>query len=144
MTKYPTADAVTEIGQKGKSVEIVEARQLVGAANNTKWNKLLNEMRQREDWRPSYRYKSVGGYVSGWDTEWFYHLPFPFVGVEWFDIGMHQSVPQGALLDDRIIDHSTWILPLLDRIGFEHEWRQDVVRIWGYLPRAYDDFPPTE
>ncbi len=143
MQKLPMADAGSQNGNlKEKILKTVEQRQLVGAANNVKWNKLLTFMREREDWQPSYRYKLVEGHTSNWDVEWCYHLPFPFVGVEWFDIGLHQNIRVGRLVDDKIVDHSEWITALLQEIRFEFEQAGDVVRIWGYLPKSYEDFPP--
>lgn len=148
MTKYPMADAKFREDQKEKSLKAIEERRLVGAANNAKWNKLITHMRERgqskENWLPSYRWKTVEEYISGWDVEWWYHLPFPFVGVEWFDIGLHELVPVGRLAPDKTIDHSDWIIPLLEDIRFEHEKAGDTVRIWGYLPKSYEDFPPSD
>ena len=144
MQSLPMADAALTEKAKQQIMRTVADRQLVGAANNVKWNKLLTHMREREDWVPSYRWKSVEGYISGWDVEWHYHLPFPFVGVEWFDIGVHQTIPVGRLVDDKIIDHSVWIVPLLESIRFDFEKKSDVVRIWGYLPKCYEDFPPKD
>lgn len=115
-----------------------------GAANDCKWNELLACMRGRTEWVPSYRYGSVSGYVSGWDTEWDYHPPFPFLGVEWFDIGLYAEEHVGMLLPKIIIDHGVWIVPELQRIGFDFEVRDRVARIWGYLPRNYRDFPPAD
>ena len=37
-----------------------------------------------------------------------------------------------------------WIVPELERIGFDFEVRDQVARIWGYLPRSYEDFPPSD
>lgn len=128
--------------EKTKIRALVQKRGLGSVANYTKWNELISFFREKADWRPSYRYKSVSGYISGWDVEWWCHLPFPFSGVEWFDIGLHQKVYVGRLLDDKTIDHSDWILPKLNEIGFEYEVINDVVRIWGYMPKSYEDFPP--
>lgn len=120
------------------------ARQLVGAANNTKWNELISFVRSMSGWRPSYRSKSVTGHISGWDVEWFYHLPFPFSSVQWLDIGLHQHEFVAKLLPPKITDHSTSMIPVLRSIGFEFEVREDVVRLWGYLPKCYEDFPPAK
>jgi hypothetical protein len=100
-------------------------------------------VRSLEGWQPSYRSKWVNGHVSGWDTEWYYHLPFPFVGVEWFDIGLHEHVRSGRLIAPAIIDHSEEITSVLAKIGFDFEVRDDVARIWGYFPKSYEDFPPV-
>ena len=143
MRKLPMADAGSKNSNvKTRILRVVEQRQLVGAANNVKWNKLLTSMREREVWSPSYRYKWVEGYTSNWATDWCFHLPYPFVGVEWFDIGLHQNIRIGRLVDDKIVDHSDWITALLKEIRFEYEQAGDVARIWGYLPKSYEDFPP--
>ena len=141
MNKVPMADAGSD-EEKEKIRTVTQRRGLGGVANNAKWNELISFFREKEDWRPSYRYKWVDGHISGWDVEWWYHLPFPFVGVEWFDIGLHQAVHVGRLIDDKKIDHSGWILPKLKEIGFEYEVIKDCVRIWGYMPKSYDEFPP--
>ena len=138
------ADASPNKEEKEKIQKVLEERQLAGAANNTKWNELITAMREKEGWRPSYRYKWIDGYISAWDVEWWYHLPFPFIGVEWFDIGLHQTVKTGRLVKDKIIDHSEWITELLDKIGFDYEVFGDVARIWGYYPKSYEDFPPQD
>lgn len=69
MSNLPLADA-GELEEKKKVRAIVQKRGLVGAANNTKWNELITFMRQKDGWRPSYRYKWVNGFLSGWDVEW--------------------------------------------------------------------------
>ncbi|QYF95867.1 hypothetical protein KY495_01600 [Massilia sp. PAMC28688] len=122
----------------------VSARNLARASSNTRWDGLISYFRNQTGWRPSYRSKSVTGRISGWDVEWFYHLPFPFASVEWFDIGLYEGVPaEGRLLRSKVIDHTEEISNVVDAIGFELEVRGDVLRIWGYLPRSYDDFPPV-
>jgi len=83
------------------------------------------------------------GYVSGWDTEWFYHLPFPFACVEWFDIGLQETAtPKGAVAST-VVDHTHEVSQAISRIGFKFEVRSDVLRIWDYLPKSYEDFPPA-
>jgi hypothetical protein len=122
----------------------VSSRNLARASNNTRWDELISYFRNQTGWRPSYRSKSVTGYISGWDVEWFYHLPFPFASVEWFDIGLYEGLPaEGRLLKPRVIDHTEEISNVVQTIGFEFDVRDDVLRIWGYLPRSYEDFPPA-
>ncbi|WP_245589242.1 DUF6678 family protein [Chitinimonas koreensis] len=100
--------------------------------------------RAQTNWCPSYRWKWLNGHISGWDTEWFHHLPFPFVGVEWFDIGPHEYRQEGRLLPPQRIDHSAAILGKLTELGFEFEAKGDIARIWGYLPKTFEDFPPAD
>ena len=142
MQSLPLADAVPQ-GQDKEKIAAQARRKFSGAlANDSKWNALIEYVRSLEGWRPSYRSKWINGHVSGWDTEWYYHLPFPFVGVEWFDIGLHQNIPTGLLLAPQIIDPSPAIIGKLQETGFDFEVKGDVVRIWGYYPKSYEDFPP--
>jgi hypothetical protein len=99
-------------------------------------------MRNKEGWTPSYRFKCIDGeeFISQWDTEWWYHLPFPFLSVEWLDIGYLQEVPKGRLLEPDIIDHSEWIEDLLSKIRFEYEKGLDFYRVFGYSPKNYVQF----
>lgn len=137
MAETATPDVLEKIRKQ------VRIRSLAGASNNSKWNELIAFIREQSDWHPTYRSKSVFGEISDWDVEWFYHLPFPFVGVEWLDIGLKQFIHVGKLLPPKIIDHSSILFGKLQEIGFEFETSNDVVRIWGYLPKNYDDFPPS-
>ncbi|MGY4495287.1 DUF6678 family protein [Pseudomonas sp. TE3610] len=142
MRQLPGADAGHDDATRKKIHAAVTARNLASAANNTRWNELIDHFRDCDGWTPSFRFKSVTGYRSGWDVEWFYHLPFPFASVEWFDIGLHEAVPpQGLLLPRTTIDHTDEISSRVARIGFEFEVHGDVLRIWGYLPKCYDALP---
>ncbi len=142
MQELPRAESVPA-GEDREAISSQARRKFSGAlANDTKWNELLEHIRGLQGWRPPYRCKWVNGHVSGWDAGWFYHLPFPFVGVEWFDIGLQEQVATAALKAPQIIDHSPALVSLLQRIGFDFEVRGDVARIWGYFPKSYEDFPP--
>lgn len=132
------ADAVPHGINKAKILSQVRNKFAGALANDTKWNELISFMRALDEWRPSYRSKWVNGHVSRWDVEWFYHLPFPFVGVEWMDIGLRQS----ASATHEAVDHSALVLSKLAEIGFEFEARGGVARVWGYAPKSYEDFPP--
>jgi len=144
MEELPHAGIVQNNATRKKTDAAVSARNLARASNNTRWDELISYFRNQTGWRPSYRSKSVTGYISGWDVEWFYHLPFPFASVEWFDIGLYEGLPaEGRLLKPRVIDHTEEISNVVQTIGFEFDVRDDVLRIWGYLPRSYEDFPPA-
>ncbi len=137
-SELPMADALPKGIDKAKILSQVQKKFVGALANDTKWNELISFMRGLDGWRPSYRSKWVNGHVSGWDVEWFYHLPFPFVGVEWIDLGLREQ----ASVRHEAIDHSTLVLSKLAEIGFEFEVRGDVARVWGYAPKSYEDFPP--
>lgn len=123
---------------------MVAKRNLVGASNDTKWNELISFIRAKEGWKPPYRCKGVFGGISKWDGEWFYHLPFPFVGVEWFEMYLLEHIHIGKLMAPKVLDHSPTLVGKLHEIGFDFEVQENVVRIWGYLPRSYEDFPPSQ
>ncbi len=123
------ADATPKGFDLEKIIKIIFSRNLGGLANNTKWNELITAVRAHDEWKPSYRTKSVAGHISDWDVEWFYHLPFPFLCVEWFDISLQS--PSGIRVE--------WILNLVKEIGFEFEVKNDILRIWGYAPKSYEE-----
>lgn len=125
--------------EKERIRSVIAERGLVGAANDVKWGRLLDAMRQRDGWRPSYRYKCVAGPPSGWDVEWWYHLPFPMMSVEWLDICCFQEVRRGALIEPELIDHSDWIVTILNNARFCYDVVGDIIRIHGYLPKSSDD-----
>ncbi|WP_390623673.1 DUF6678 family protein [Telmatocola sphagniphila] len=127
--------------EREKLRRIISERGLIGLANDTKWDEFINAIRSRTDWRPSYRFKCIDGPISDWDVGWFYHLPFPFLSVEWFDIGylqklrVHRLPPQ-----EKIIDHSEWLIPLLEQVGMDYHVGADLIRIFGYSPRSFEMF----
>lgn len=139
MAEIPMADSVPR-GVTGDFAKIATARRLAGAANTTKWNELISSFRGSSAWRPKFRSKSIAGGITKWDGEWFYHLPFPFICVEWFDIEFQEVVRRGSLVEPEVIDHSEVFTEMLSRIGLDVEKGRSSIRIWGYLPRSYDEF----
>ena len=109
--------------------KVILQNNLVGLANNTKWDELINSIRSKGEWRPSHRSKWVNGYISNWDIEWFYHLPFPFIGVLWLDISLKSNS-----------ESTQWIVELVKSIGFEYAINSDIIRIYGYGPKSQEAF----
>lgn len=119
----------------------IAERKLTGLANNTKWNELLNAMREQERWRPSYRFKTVLGKPGAWDVEWSYHPPFPLICVAWMDIATIETRrSMHAPFHAETIDHAAWISPLLTKIGFDTIAKPGLIRIFGYAPRDLELF----
>ena len=136
----PTAKSACLHGERDKLRRLIERSGLCGLANNTKWDELIAAMRSRTEWRPSYRYKCIDGHPSGWDVEWFYHLPFP-MSVEWLDIAHQQDVREPRLPPrTHVIDHSAWIVELLRAAGLDYRSGTSMIRIFGYAPRNLELF----
>jgi hypothetical protein len=140
----PSAKSARDPDDRDKVRRIVAERGLCGLANDTKWDEFIDAVRALPEWRPSYRFKCVVGPPSEWDVEWFYHLPFPMVSVEWLDVAFLQPVRtyRGALLpaEERFIDHSAWFEELLHRIGLDYRKGETMIRIFGYSPRSLELF----
>ncbi|MEM1117253.1 MAG: DUF6678 family protein [Bacteroidota bacterium] len=135
----PTAASVPDGDDLTRIRRVVAERGLVGLANDTKWNELLAVMRARRTHVPAHRWKRIDAdHVTRWDSEWFYHLPTPFVSCEWLDIRLVREVRQGRLVPPRRIEHGDWIESALDRIGFDWIRHGDVARIFGYAPRSLE------
>jgi hypothetical protein len=137
----PNAKSARTLREREQVLRIVAERGLGGLANDTKWDELIAAIRARKAWRPSYRFKCVDGPPSRWDVEWFYHLPFPMVAVEWLDIAYLQEVREHRLPPlVHTVDHSLWIEPLLATIGLDYRKGTTMVRIFGYCPRNLELF----
>lgn len=137
----PIAKSVQSPDEREKLRRIIAERGLCGLANDTKWNEFIGAMRARTEWQPSYRYKCIDGPPSGWDVEWFYHLPFPLISVEWLDIAHVQEVREHRLPPRvNFIDHSAWLVPLLQQVGLDFRIGSSMVRVFGHSPRSLDLF----
>jgi hypothetical protein len=118
-----------------KFKRVVEELGLCGLANDTKWDEFISAMRVRP-WHPSYRCKCVGGPVSDWDAEWYYHLPLPMLSVYWLDVMYLQKVADNCLPPrTEIVDHSSWIEDILEKAGLDYLKGEKMIRIFGYSPK---------
>lgn len=136
----PTAKNSPSPTDREKLRRVIQQRELCGLANDTKWNELVTAIRTREDWRPRYRYKCIDGPLSDWDAEWFHHLPFPLISVEWLDLEFIQETRRGRLIPPATMDHSPWMEQLLRRAGLDYRKGNTMIRVFGYSPRSYDLF----
>lgn len=128
MKSLPSAKTVPSSLDEEKLNKKLSESNLTGLSNNIKWDKLISYMRDKKDWKPSYRSKLIEGYISDWDVEWSYHLPFPFKGVLWFDISCTSETE----------DHSKEFIDLVERINFDYIHENQIVRIFGYSPKDYE------
>ena len=126
--------------EKAKLRRIIVERGLCGLANDTKWDEFISAIRQSDGWIPRFRFRCLDGYVSRWDSEWSYHLPFPFLSVEWFDVESHRDPYPGIQRPPDTTDQSPWLTTLLDGIGLDYLRGVTSIRIFGYSPRNLDLF----
>jgi hypothetical protein len=139
--EFPTVKSSVSPGEREKIKRVISARGLCGLANDTKWDEFLSGMRAQAEWRPGYRWKCVDGAPSGWDVEWFHHLPFPMISVEWFDLYYLEEKKERRLPPRlHVTDHSPWIEKLLHRVGLEYQKGKTTVRIFGYSPKSQESF----
>jgi hypothetical protein len=137
----PSAKSSSDPAERDRIRRLVSERGLCGLANDTKWDEFIGAMRARTDWRPSYRFKCIGGIPSRWDVEWFYHLPLPMIAVEWFDVGYQQELREHRQPPRvQMIDYSPWLEELLRRVGLDFRKGSSFIRIFGYSPRSLELF----
>ncbi len=118
-------------------INLAESLGLHSVANTTKWQLLLDLMRNRSGWVPLYRFCCIDSELSGWDREWWYHVPIPFISVEWLELSTTEEVTRGAMVYSKEIDHSEWIINFLESAKFEFDRIGSNIRIFGYIPRNY-------
>ena len=53
-------------------------------------------------------------------------------------------VSRRTVLEESRAEQRHEIVGKLEEIGFDFEVRGDVLRIWGYHPKSYEDFPPVD
>jgi hypothetical protein len=137
----PNAKSARSPDEREQLRRVVSQRGLCGLANDTKWDQFITAMRARSNWRPRYRYKCIDGPPSHWDAEWFYHLPFPLLSVEWLDVFCLQEI-RTPRLPSRVdvIDHAGWIEELVRGVGLDYRKGEKMIRIFGYSPRRSELF----
>jgi hypothetical protein len=136
----PTARSARDPAERDRLKRLIAREGLVGLANDTKWDELISAMRCREGWRPSYRVRCVDGPVSDWDVEWSYHLPFPMISVLWLDLAFVRLTARPGWPGPAAVDHSPWLLDLLQRIGLDFRAGEKMIRVFGYAPRELEHF----
>lgn len=134
-----------QTGEREKIQRVIERRGLCGLANDTRWDELIEAMRDYAGQRPAYRWKCVDGRPVGWETEWLYHLPFPMISVEWMDLLFrHHPLRPGmsgpVWVTGEVEDHAERIEAIVKAIGFEYTMGKNMLRIFGYSPKDLNLF----
>ena len=125
------------VSELPKLRKLIAASNLVGLANDTKWNELITHIRNLAgEWRPMYRCNCIASdFISQFEAEWWHHLPFPLISVRWLEVTFIEEIFRGHLLNSKIVDHSPEIQNLLTKIGFEFEKGTEAFRIFAYAPK---------
>ncbi len=143
-SQLPGAKAEKTVGEADAARRATIRAGLVGLANNTKWDELINAVRARPGWKPRFRFQcidTIDGKPSQWNNEWCYHLPFPFVSVLWFDLSIFEEIRENRLPSKvSHLDHSQWIEELLIRIGLSYRKGSRSIRVFGYSPHILNHF----
>jgi hypothetical protein len=147
MRQPPPDESARDAARIAQVKRVIQRRGLGGLANDTKWEEFIVGIRtlfgigQDHAWHPSYRFKLVDGEPSGWDVEWWYHLPYLKIAVEWFDVAHLQEVRDQRMPPNiRVIDHGPRIVELLQRVGLAFEVGKTMIRVFGYAPKNMDEF----
>ena len=143
----PNAKSETKLNEREKLRRIIERRGLCGLANDTKWNELINAVREYGASIPAYRWKCVDGRPVGWETENSYHWPFPMISVEWMDLlfrhfPLRPGMSGPINVTGDVEDFGDRVEALVKPIGFEYTRGRNMLRIFGYSPRnmaLFDD-----
>ena len=124
---------------------VIARRGLCGLANDTKWNELLNAMRDYGCDVPYYRWKCVDGRPVGWEGSWTYHAPYPMMSVEWLDILFwHHPLRPGMSgfiwAAGAVESHADRIEAIVKKVGLDYAVGVNMIRIFGYSPKSMDMF----
>ena len=98
------------------------ARSMHAVCNDTKWEELRLAMLDLPGNRPSWRTKSLNGFIYGWDVDWLAHFRLgPHSEIEWCEISASDSLSCEELL------------AAIEPIGLSGLVEQDLIRIYGYV-----------
>lgn len=94
----------------------------VSLMNNTKWEEIrlaMHSLAVHPEWRTK---DLVNGYISDWDSEWFYHLKLGgYKTIEWLEI--------------RYINHEQKenIVKELSKISVPLQANEETLKIYGFV-----------
>jgi len=107
-----------------------EMTQLIGLANNTKWNELQTAMSGLGNKAPFWRSLATNGYLyppSGWDADWVYHFRMgEYKTIEWCELTPRNTPDSISLVE---------IEKIVKQCGFEFETATDRIKVIGYIRR---------
>jgi hypothetical protein len=126
---------------KKKVIETTIEKQLHPVMNNTKWEKLRNEVLKLLPFPPPFQAKyvleesplpeSFDSDVSYWG-DWDEALT-PFYSIEWIKVRPRYLKHQGVLVTDEVIDITNEFITLLNRLKIPYRKDNNAYYIYGYV-----------
>jgi hypothetical protein len=113
----------------------IEREDLRRIMNNTKWREAIAVVRalQPEFW-VQFRARWVSQRSQPtWEGSFPWHLPSPWLGIEWLDIKTVVTVPRRPGQETYTVDRTDEILSGFRSCNVPFTYADGVVRIWGYL-----------
>lgn len=124
-----------ELNTKAKLTRYVEENQITCVLNDTKWERLFNELKEIDgvlDFQRKDLDEEEEPNPEYWDGD-LYHIIGEWQQIEWLNIRALVSESKGALLEPVITDHIDSLINALSKANIPFEKHNDGVRIWGYL-----------
>ena len=121
---------------------MISDRNLVSAMNNTKWIKLANAITADNGSEPTARVKNLDEVEpSGYSLlDWNFSEFNPAL-IEWIDIDPVKRKRLGALVPDKKMDVSNYIVEALKASNVPYSIENEMYRVWGYYdPAIAPDF----
>ena len=119
---------------KSKLTKYLEENQISSVLNDTKWERLFEQLREIEEILDFQR-KDLDAPEpdeSYWDGD-FYHVMGEWQRIEWLNIRALVSESKGTLLQPVVTDRTDSLIQALEKAGTPFERLKGGVRVWGYL-----------
>ena len=121
---------------------LIETDFSASLMNDTKWERLLAGI-DSIPMHPHFRVKVIDGPepTDSWERSWPYHLPTPYLCIEWLDLSPLIRRQRGQLVADEITDRSPELERAIRAAGVQFTREGHAFRIWGHLrPGTSPDF----
>lgn len=112
----------------------IESENIASVLNNTKWERLFNELKKIE-FALDFQRKDLDEFEPNsddWDSD-LYHVFGGCEQIEWLNIRALIRHSKGSLVKPKIEDNTSLLLKILQQSGVPYCMHNDGIRIWGYL-----------
>lgn len=106
--------------------------------SDTKWQRFISAITSIPLF-PAFRVKMIDEPVStgNWELSFPYHLPLPYMCIEWLELNPLFKKPRGRLVADEVIDRSAEIERALRDARIPYTIEAGVFRVWGHVRRGF-------